>query len=321
VSLAPGRATRYAPAAFSALALGCAVWWGSRQQLPVLPDGGAAWRLLAGALALYAVVMLLRCERWHQMLVRTGVRSTRVDAYGLVAVGYMANNALVARAGDVLKAALTVRAAGVSAARVVGLAVGERAFDAVALIVLFAAAELLDSRLGPTASTGMLRGAAIVGAIAVALAAAMVLARSTRVGQAVRRQVVAAAASLRPLAGPAGAALLALSIGLWLLEAGVYLAVGRAMGVRLDLPAAVQLVTLVNLIGLIPAAPANLGTFDAAVLFATRRLAAGGSGLGYVLALRLVLFVPITLVGLIVLVTRHGGLQRLRTSRPLTSVT
>ena len=46
MSLAPGRATRYAPAAFSALALGCAVWWGSRQQLPVLPDGGAAWRLL-----------------------------------------------------------------------------------------------------------------------------------------------------------------------------------------------------------------------------------------------------------------------------------
>jgi glycosyltransferase 2 family protein len=310
VSLAPGRGTRYAPAAFSALALGCAVWWGSRQQLPTLPDSGAAWRLLAGALALYAVVMLLRCERWHQMLVRTGVRSTRVDAYGLVAVGYMANNALVARAGDVLKAALTARVSGAGAARVVGLAVGERALDAGALIVLFGAAELLDTRLGLTASTWMLRGVAIAGVIALVLVAATGLARATRVGQAVCRQVISAAVSLRPLAGPAGVGLLTLSVGLWLLEAGVYLAVGRAMGVRLDLPAAVQLVTLVN-----------LGTFDAAVLFATRRLASGGSGLAYVLALRLVLFVPITLVGLIVLVTRHGGLQRLRTSRPLTGVT
>jgi uncharacterized membrane protein YbhN (UPF0104 family) len=186
---------------------------------------------------------------------------------------------------------------------------------------LFATAELLDPRLGLTASTAMLRGAAITGAVALALVGAMALARGTRPGQAVRRQLVAAAASLRRLARPAGVGLLALTIALWPLEAGVYLAVGRAMDVHLALPAAVQLVTLVNLVGLIPAAPANLGTFDAAVLFATHRLAGDGSGLGYVLALRHVLFVPITLVGLIVLVTRHGGLQRLRASRPLPSVT
>jgi uncharacterized membrane protein YbhN (UPF0104 family) len=112
-----------------------------------------------------------------------------------------------------------------------------------------------------------------------------------------------------------------MSTVLWLLEAGVYLLVGRAVDVHLDLLACVQIVTLVNLVGLIPAAPANLGTFDAAVLFATRRLTSGAGGLAYVLALRLVLFVPITLVGLVVLVTRHGGLSRLRTLRlrPLSS--
>jgi uncharacterized membrane protein YbhN (UPF0104 family) len=115
--------------------------------------------------------------------------------------------------------------------------------------------------------------------------------------------------------------LLAMSLVVWLLEAGVYVAVGRAVGVQLDLLTGVQIVALVNLIGLVPAAPANLGTFDAAVLFATRGLTSSSGALAYVLVLRLVLFVPITLTGLVVLVTRHGGLRRLGLQRPLSSPT
>jgi uncharacterized membrane protein YbhN (UPF0104 family) len=319
VSLA--RAARCAPALVSALALAGVAWWASRQQVPALPDGNVGLRLLTAGVALYALAMLVRCERWHRLLVLTGVPSVRADAYGLVAVGYMANNTLVARAGDVLKAVLTAGRTGAGGARVAGLAVGERAFDALALVVLFVVAGLLSPGLGFAGSGAVLRDGAIGGATAVGVAVAAVLARRTRLGLAARRQLVAAALSLRPLAGRGGVQLLGMSIALWLLEAAVYLAVGRAVDVRLDLLACVQIVTLVNLIGLVPAAPASLGTFDAAVLFATRRLAAGGAGLAYVLVLRLVLFVPITLIGLVVLVTRHGGLGRLRTLRPLSSRT
>jgi uncharacterized membrane protein YbhN (UPF0104 family) len=318
VNLARARAARYAPALVSATALAGVAWWASRQQVPALPDGGVALRLLAAALALYALAMLVRCERWHRLLVLTGVPSVRADAYGLVAVGYMANNTLVARAGDVLKAVLTAGRTGAGGVRVAGLAVGERGFDALALVILFVVAGLMSPRVGFTGSDAVLRGGGIAGAAALGVATAMVLARRTRVGLAVRRQLVAAALSLRPLAGRGGMQLLGMSIALWLAEAAVYLAVGRAVGVRLDLLACVQIVTLVNLVSLIPAAPASLGTFDAAVLFATQRLTSG-SGLAYVLVLRLVLFVPITLIGLVVLVTRHGGLGRLRTLRPLSS--
>jgi uncharacterized membrane protein YbhN (UPF0104 family) len=317
VSLARASAPRYAPAAVSALALAGVAWWASRQPLPALPAGGVGLRPLAAGLGLYALAMLMRCERWHRLLVLTGVPSARADAYGLVAVGYMANNTLVARAGDVLKVVLTPGRTGAGAARIAGLAVGERAFDALALVVLFAVAGLLDPRLAFAGSDPMLRDVAIAAAAGLSLGAVAVLARRTRLGTAVLRQLVAAVRSLRPLAGWRGALLLGMSLVLWLLEAGVYLAVGRGVGVRLDLLACVQIVTLVNLIGLVPAAPANLGTFDAAVLFATRRLTSGGGGLAYVLTLRLVLFVPITLIGLVVLVTRHGGLGRLRTLRPL----
>lgn len=315
------RTGRYAPAVVSAVAVGGVAWWASSQRLPALSGGDVHLSLLSAGVALYALAMALRCERWQQLLARTGIESERADAYGLVAVGYMANNTLVARAGDVLKVVLTAGRTGAGIARVAGLAVGERAFDAIALVLLFAAAALLSPRLGFAASGALVRDGAIAGAAVVVLAVATLLARRTRLVLAVRRELVAGARSLRPLAGRSGAALLALSVVLWLLEAGVYLVVGRAVDVHLGLLDAVQIVTLVNLVGLVPAAPASLGTFDAAVLFATAGLTSGDGALAYVLVLRLVLFVPVTVVGLVVLVTRYGGLSRLRVRRPLSGTT
>ncbi|MEA2444990.1 MAG: glycosyltransferase 2 family protein [Thermoleophilales bacterium] len=319
----PGRAraTRYAPAVVSGLALSGVAWWASHQQLPVLPVGGEEVRLLAIGVTIYLLATLVRCERWHQLLVKTGVTSARLDAYGLVAVGYMANNTLVARAGDVLKVMLSAGCTSAGTARLAGLAVAERGFDALALGGLFVVSGLLSPRLGFAGSGAVLRDGAIGGVAVLVIVIAGVLARRTHIGLAVRRELVAAARSLRPLAGWRGIRLLAMSAVVWLLEAGVYLAIGRAVGVRVDLLTSVQIVALVNLIGLVPAAPANLGTFDAAVLFATHGLTSGSGGLAYVLMLRLVLFVPITLVGLVVLVTRHGGLHRLRTLRPVSSET
>ena len=56
---------------------------------------------------------------------------------------------------------------------------------------------------------------------------------------------------------------------------------------------------LTNLFALIPAAPGYVGTFDAAVIFACNSLDASGSdALAYLVMLRFVLFVPITVVGL-----------------------
>jgi uncharacterized membrane protein YbhN (UPF0104 family) len=315
------RTGRFAPVVVSGVAVGGVAWWASRQRLAPLADGGVRLALVAAGVMLYALAMLLRCERWHQMLARTGIGGGRADAYGLVTVGYMANNTLVARAGDVLKVVLTAGRTGAGVTRLAGLAVGERALDALALVVLFSVAGLLSPRLGFAASDALLRDGAIGAAAVVVIGVAALLARRTPLGVAVRRELLAGARSLRPLAGRRGAWLLALSLALWLLEASVYLAVGAAVGVHLSLLDSVQIVTLVNLVGLVPAAPASLGTFDAAVLFATAGLTSGSSALAYVLVLRLVLFVPVTLVGLVVLLTRHGGLSRLRMQRPLSSTT
>jgi uncharacterized membrane protein YbhN (UPF0104 family) len=64
---------------------------------------------------------------------------------------------------------------------------------------------------------------------------------------------------------------------------------------------------------MIPAAPGYVGTFDAAVVYGVHAI--GGSkqaALSYLILLRFILFVPITVVGFIMLVTRYGGFARVR---------
>jgi hypothetical protein len=84
--------------------------------------------------------------------------------------------------------------------------------------------------------------------------------------------------------------------------------VGSAAGLSLGLVGALYIVALTNLSALIPAAPGYVGTFDAAVLVALGSL--HHPALGYLLVLRFVLFVPITVVGLALFVARspwrHG---------------
>ena len=73
------------------------------------------------------------------------------------------------------------------------------------------------------------------------------------------------------------------------------------------------LLVLTAFFSLIPAAPGYVGTFDAAVVFGLHALSVdGGQAVAYALLVRFVLFVPITVAGLILLVTRYGGLRQLR---------
>jgi uncharacterized membrane protein YbhN (UPF0104 family) len=128
---------------------------------------------------------------------------------------------------------------------------------------------------------------------------------------------------MRSLSGPArallsarGAALLGLSAMIWALEAGVYYSVGLAVDLGMGPVHALYVVALTNLFALVPAAPGYVGTFDAAVLFGAGASGAGGAAaVGYLLLLRFVLFVPITLVGLSVLLARYGGLAVYRAAR------
>ncbi len=300
----------------SLAAVGGVAWWASTQDVPRLPSAGEAVGPLLGALAVYAVATVLRGERWRRILRGGGVAAGRRDAYALTTVGYMGNNALPARAGDVLKAWLSAREADASRRDAFGALLAERLLDAVALVVLFA---VLVGVAG--LPLGLSRGivALLAGAV-IAVAAGVALAGRRRAGSAHRLWVLLHALldpTRRLLGSRAGLELLGVSLAIWLAEGAVYAIVGTVAGVHLGLANGLYVMALANLAAMVPAAPGYVGTFDAAVLLGVRLTvgAAAGAALPYVVLVRFVLFVPITVVGLFFLLARYGGLRTLRLAR------
>jgi uncharacterized membrane protein YbhN (UPF0104 family) len=299
------------PAVVSVVALVAVVWWASRQTMPSLPSASVALPRLAGALGLYAVATALRGERWLRLLRHGGARLSRTDAYAITTVGYMGNNALPARAGDLLKSVLSSREAGTATADGFGTLVAERVLDAAALVLVFAV--LVTTLSLPLGLKGWML--AVVGAaLVVAGAAAAFLGRDTGAGRRLRELAARLLAPTRRLWSIAGAGLLALSVALWLVEGSVYAVLGAVAGLHLSLLDGLYVMALANLVALVPAAPGYVGTFDAAVILGVRLVAGGthAAALAYAVVVRFVLFVPITVVGLAALVARYGGVRRLR---------
>ncbi len=262
--------------------------------MPHIPLDAGALARLAAALGIYAVATALRGERWHRILDSSGICRPRRTSYGLTLVGYMGNNTLPARAGDVMRVMLV----GGSRRSALATVVAERVLDAAALALIFGVV-VLERGL----SFGPLPYVAAAGA-AVVVAAAVVWRFVPRV-HAYAGPVLS---GLRALLSWQGLALYALSLVVWALEALVYAAVGAAVGVHLGLTGALYVMALTNLSALVPAAPGYVGTFDAAVLLALRSLRL--PALGYLLVLRFVLFVPITIAGFAVFVARYARRRR-----------
>ncbi|HEX6761556.1 MAG TPA: lysylphosphatidylglycerol synthase transmembrane domain-containing protein [Gaiellaceae bacterium] len=286
--------------AVSLAALAGIAWWATRQRSPHLSLDDAALAWLSAGLLLYAVATLLRGERWHRLLRGSDADRGRGESYRLTTIGYMGNNTLPARAGDVMR----VMMLGSPRRIVLGTVVAERVLDALALAVIFAfvvADRGVDFGPLPYLIAAGAAGAAILGLLWVAAP------RSARLLQA-REWARPAVGTMRGLLGARGLALLVVSLVVWLVEASVYLTVGAAAGIALGLTGALYVVALTNLSALVPAAPGYVGTFDAAVLLALGSLKL--PALGYLLVLRFVLFVPITVVGLALLLARVSRRRR-----------
>jgi uncharacterized membrane protein YbhN (UPF0104 family) len=278
----------------SLVAVAAIAWWASRQHRPQIPLDTGALAQLAGALALYAAATVLRGERWHRILADARLHRSRRTTYGLTLVGYMGNNTLPARAGDLMRVVLL----GGPRRAVLGTVVAERTLDVAALASIFAVVVLERGlAFGPLPY--------LVAAAAIAVAAGAVF---WRVAPRLREVAGPVLAATRRLLSRRGALLLALSVVVWVLEALVYDVVGAAVGIDLGITGALYVMALTNLSALVPAAPGYVGTFDAAVLLALRSLRL--PALGYLLVLRFVLFVPITIAGFAVFVARYARRRR-----------
>jgi uncharacterized protein (TIRG00374 family) len=298
----------------SMAALAAVVVWAAHQEPPTLPSAPARLTELGGAVALYLAGCAVRAERWYELLRYNGAQPRRRDAYGLLAVANFGNNVLPARAGDALRVLLIAPRARTDARTVIGTIVAERVLDVVVLVGLFVvlAYGVLGGIDVPSAGRLVFAALLVAALIAAAAAAAWVLHRHGHLLRVIAF-VAPMSEATRRLRSNHGMQLLGITFVVWALEwIGWWLA-ARAAGLAFGLLEVGYLMGLASVFALVPSGPGYVGTFDAAVVFGVRALGrTGAQALSYVLLLRFVVTVPITLIGLVVLVAGYGGIGRVR---------
>jgi uncharacterized membrane protein YbhN (UPF0104 family) len=295
--------------AVSLVAVAGVVWWASRQDAPRLPRTAGEWAAVVGAIALYGLATVVRSERWQRLLEDEGARPRRPDTYALTVVGYMGNNLLPARAGDAIRVVLMAPRAGAAVRTVVGTLLAERLLDIAVLVVVFVVVGwgLLGEVGGDKVEIVLL----VAAGLAAATAAAYALVRRNERLMAFLAPMASSTLGLRR--AHHGLLLLGMTLVIWAIEAGVWMSAGAAVGFGMTPIEGLYIVALASVFSLIPSGPAYAGTQDAAAVIGVKALGATGEqAVAYLLMLRFIIVVPITLVGLVLLAARYGGLGRLR---------
>jgi glycosyltransferase 2 family protein len=297
--------------AISVVAVAGVVWWALRQEPPQFPDSAGEWGALAAAIGLYALATLVRGERWHSLLRAERAEPKREDSHGLNVVGYAANNILPARAGDAVRVFLMAPRAHTSKKAVLGTLLAERLLDIAVILTLFL---VVGYGLLGEAGAGDVHWILLAtAAVAAAGVAAVLLVRRN---ERLHRFSAPILSSTLQLRGRHGLRLLAATFLIWAIEAGVWMSTGAAAGFAMDPIEGCYIVALASVFALVPSGPGYAGTQDAAAI--TGILALGGTesqAVTYVILVRFVLAVPITIAGLGLMAARYGGLRRLRPAR------
>jgi len=291
--------------------LGAALWWALRQPAPRWPSGASSLSLLALSVLVYAGVTVLRGLRWHAILRGAGVQASIGEVQAVIVVGYMGNTVLPARGGDLLRILIMGERTGYPRVTILGTIIAERLLDVLALLAICLLLALVG--VGAVRSIGQL---CVAAAIVLAVGTLALLASWRWIGASrrgrLRGRLVELTLASRNLLGPQTKVLVALTGLVWVGEGCVYWLVGRTIGIGIDLAQACFLVAVSSLAAAIPAGPGYAGTYDAAIQLGLRALRAGaGRALSFGVLVRLVVFGPITIVGLVLVVVRYGGLASL----------
>ena len=236
--------------------------------------GSAAPGWVAGVTACIAIDVLCRTVRWQGLL--APIQRVRfVPVLGYLLVGYLANNVLPARLGELVRSHYLGDRENMSRATTLGTIVVERVVDTAVLVAIASAAILLLHVRGVVASA-VLVGLGITGLLIVGLAAALVAHRlpyADRAVAAVERwpSVISLAGRLRGGLAVAGrprtvAVAVGWSVVAWSATVVGFAAAGHAVGVELTWGQAALLAAGVSLATAIPAGPGYLGTFELAAV-------------------------------------------------------
>lgn len=288
-----------------------------KDQGPVkLPNSRDAVAYTGLAVAVYLSSFIVRGLRWQALLSEVGNKPSLRDTTGLLTVGYAANTLLPARAGDAVRLFLMAQRTGSGTSRTISTLIAERLLDVAALGTAFVITSLVFSGAVPSGN----RATAVLILAAVGVAGLLVLrwmVKRDHLPPGARGILRDASLAVRQLRGSRHLALVAgLTIIAWLLEAIVYLLAAKAAGVSLNLGTATYVLATAAMFTMIPSGPGFAGTMDGAIVYTLHRLGEPRNLVApYILVVRFVIFIPITIIGGVMLATRYGGMSALRAAR------
>jgi len=227
--------------------------------------------LLASGIA--STTLFLRALRWRILLVAGG-EVTVPTAFWATAAGYLGNNFLPARAGEIVRTAIISAQTRLPAAFVLATALAERIADAVALI-LITAIVLLIVPAPPGWMRGAARSAAFIGLLGAGGIAVLpflhplardVVARLPLSAQTRARLITAAEHALDGLRTfhDAGriAAFVGVTVVIWYLDALGSVLAASALGLTMSLPLAFLLIAGLSVGSALPSTPGYVGIYQ-----------------------------------------------------------
>ena len=298
--------------------------------------GGMNWVSLIPALALYFIGVWIRAVRWRILLHPLKPNLPLFKVFEVVVIGYMANNVLPARIGELVRAYVLSKRENVRKTSTLATIVVERIFDGLVMIGFVAAALLFvilfdpdilsvgeGHRFGTLITEWSPYIALFAGAFLVFLILFVVIASSSHRVEAlmnfglrfvpgklhdrIKRLAGAFVLGLGSLSSLMNMLVVfVLTIAAWLFEAGMYYVIGSwgfnligSDGTQVPFYAYVLATGIVNLSTLIPQAPGYVGVFEVV----GKGVLVGGLGAvsstatSYVLLLHAALYLPVTLLG------------------------
>lgn len=284
--------------------------------------------LLVTGGGVYFLAVTVIALRWGFLLPAITLK----HLFPLVAIGYMGNNVYPLRSGEALRVFLLYRNHRVPVIRGATTVVVERVFDGIVMLSFI----LLGLLLSGIASTDVQRVVTFAMPLfLVALAVFLLLAARPAALHTLLRwisrwlpdslaapiasvgeEIINGLSGLRSPAQLAGAIIS--SYLTWGIEAGVYWIVAFAFDLDMSYWVMLVVVGTVNLAGLIPASPGQIGVFE---FFVSAVLIAAGASetraASYALVVHVIIWLPVTLVGFAFLAQQGLGWQAITQAHEL----
>ncbi|HMY10233.1 MAG TPA: lysylphosphatidylglycerol synthase transmembrane domain-containing protein [Turneriella sp.] len=269
--------------------------------------GNLTWFFSAPAVLASVAALSLRSLRWHLVLVREK-NFAFSNTYWANGMGYLGNNILPARAGELIRSVVLALSTGIRKSMVLATALTERMLDAGILLALaFIMLQFTEALPPSVQSIWSLMLPLVLGLLAVAFAAPLLQVFWLRVlgalpmPEALRQKLrhlllglldgIRVFHHLRLLI-----VFLLLTCVIWVVDAAVFVFLARAFGAQLTLPQAVVFSAALGFASSIPSTPGFVGVFQAVAVLVLPVFAVSANKAFLIVSLFQVMFLLITVL-------------------------